>query len=547
MYEDPIALEVFRNALVGVAEDMGEVMRRAALSPMIKERNDRSCAVFSPDVELVGQAEHLPIHLALLVSIVPAALQALDGDLEPGDVCLHNDPYVGGSHLPDLTAISPVYEGDELLGYVAVIAHHGDVGGITPGGVGGITRDILEEGVIIPPLKLCRKGVLADDVMRILKANVRLPREFEGDLLAQIAALQAGVNGIRELANKVGQGRFRQYSKDLLTYSEQRTRKAIADLPSGVAEFTDYVDDDGMGSGPLQIKLRLTISDHSIEADFTGSHPQLPAPVNASLAVTRSAVFFALRCLIDQTIPTTSGCFRLVNVVAPAETIVNAQPPVPVAGGSLETAQRIVDVLFGALAQLVPDRIPAAGMGSHNTIAIGGYDRSTGERFVVCENLSGGGGARRHLDGVSVRRVNLMNTPNNPVEVLERDHPLLVRRVELREDSGGSGRRRGGLGLRKEYEFLSESSVAILSDRKLHRPWGLDGGSAGAGSSHTLIRADGDVVALPSKVQLNVQPGDRLLAETAGGGGYGDPIERSSDALENDHIDGYSGRPDDEV
>lgn len=523
--DDPVGLEVFRNGLVGVAEEMGEVMMRAALSPMIKERNDRSCAVFTSDLRCVAQAEHLPIHLALLVSTVPAALATLRSPLERGDVLVHNDPYVGGSHLPDITMIAPVHDGEgEVLGYCAVIAHMADIGGSTPGGVGGLARDVIEEGLMIPPVRLCRGGEVVGDVMRLLTANVRLPETLEGDLLAQIAALRAGAAGVVRLAGSVGRRRFEAMTAQILEYSERRTRLAIAALPQGEASFEDVLDDDGMGNGPLPIRVRVRVSADGISADFTGSAGQLAAPVNASESVTRSAVFFVLRCLIDPTIPTTSGCFDAVRVDAPEHTIVNARPPAPVGGGSLETAQRIVDALLGALAGIMPEKVTAAGMGSHNTIAIGGH--SAGRRWVITENLSGGGGARAELDGVTCRRVNLMNTPNTPVEVLEREFPLRVVRCEIRDGSGGEGRRRGGDGLLKEYEFLQSATLAILSDRKEHTPWGLAGGGHGQGSLHELVRADGSVEALPSKVALTVAAGERLVARTAGGGGYGPPEQR---------------------
>lgn len=520
---------------------MGEVIKRTALSSMIKERSDRSCAIFTADQLLVAQAEHLPIHLALLTNIVPRALRALGQPLLPGDVCVHNDPYVGGSHLPDVTTISAIYspDGTTLLGYCAVIAHMGDIGGATPGGVGGITHDIIEEGLIIPPMLLCRDGEVVPGVMRLLKANVRTGREFEGDLLAQVAALNAGVKRVQALVETTGVAKYEQLSREVISYSARRTHKAIAALRSCDITFEDVLDDDGMGSDPLPIRARLMIADARIHVDFAGSAEQRPAPVNASLAVTQSAVFYAVRCLIDSTIPTTSGCFEHITVTAPRGSIVNAESPAPVAGGSLETAQRIVDVMFGAFAQLVPERVPAAGMGSHNTIAIGGFFEGTGQRFVLCENLSGGGGARATLDGTSARRVNLMNTPNTPVEVIEREFPVRILRSELRAGSQGDGRHRGGLGLRREYLFLQQCTAAILADRSKHTPWGLFGGDAAQGSAHRLIRRDGSIERLASKVNIRVEAGDRLIAETAGGGGYGPAVERAPQDREADRLAQY--------
>jgi N-methylhydantoinase B len=540
LIDDPVGLEVFRNSLVGAAEEMGEVMQRAALSPMIKERNDRSCAVFTADLQLVAQAEHLPIHLALLVETVPAALARLRAPLGPGDVSIHNDPFVGGSHLPDITAISGIFDGERLLGYCAVVAHMSDIGGSTPGGVGGIARDIIEEGVLIPPVLVARGGAVVEDVLDLLAANVRLPDVIRGDLLAQIAALRAGADAVAALARKVGADRYDTMCRQILEYSEFRTRRAIAALPHGVATFTDVVDDDGQGNGPLPIRVTVTVSANGILADFRGSAEQLAAPVNASLAVTRSAVFFVVRCLIDPSIPTTSGCFGIVDVLTDDHTIVDAAPPAPVGGGSLETAQRIVDTLLGALSQLMAEQVTAAGMGSHNTIAIGGVVGATGKRFVITENLSGGGGARATRDGVSVRRVNLMNTPNTPTEVLERDFPVRIVRSALREGSFGRGRQRGGLGLHKEYLFLQTCTLSILSDRRTNPPWGLFGGGSANGSRHTIVRADGTVEELPSKVALTVHAGDRLVAQTAGGGGYGPESERAPELVAADDLAGHT-------
>lgn len=535
---DPISLEVFRNALNGVAEEMGEVMRRTALSPMIKERNDRSCAIFGPDLQLVAQAEHLPIHLALLINIVPAALDQLGYALGPGDICLHNDPYVGGSHLPDLTMISAIHEPltGELLGYCAVIAHHGDIGGSTPGGIGANVTDILQEGVVIPPLLIAEGGHVNTGVISLLKANVRLPGEIEGDLYAQMAAVAAGDVAVVNLAREYGQTRYLDYLGQLLTYSRERATRALRALPAGVCEFTDVLDDDGTeGSGPLPVSVRISIGGGRLTFDFTGSASQRRAPVNASLAVTQSAVLYTVRCLIDSSIPTTSACFESIEVIAPPGTIVHAQSPVPVAGGSLETAQRIVDVLFGALAQLMPDVIPAAGMGSHNSISIGGHDPVGDTRFVLSENLSGGGGARPRQDGLSARRVNLMNTPNNPIEVIERETPIRIERFALRRNSAGDGNTRGGFGVHKDYLFLEDADVTVLADRSVHRPWGLQGGTSGLGSHHVVVDPDGAERHLGSKFSISVPAGTRLTAMTAGGGGFGDPPDAADNADESEN------------
>lgn len=536
---DPVAVEVCRNALVGVADEMGVIMKRAAFSPMIKERNDRSCAVFTPALELVAQAEHLPIHLALLISAVPAAIRSLGEDqLGPGDVLIHNDPYLAGSHLPDFTTIMPVYVNDTLIAYTAVIAHMTDVGGSVPGGL-GTARDIFEEGIRVPPVRLYRSGELVKDVLDLISANVRTPDLMRGDLLAQAAANKAGEHGVQELGRRLGPDRLLSYMRQILDYTERRTRSEISRLPQGEFRFSDFLDDDGFSDEPVPIHAAIHIGAGSISVDYSGSAEQRRGPVNTALAVTTSATYFVVRCLIDPTIPTTSGCFRSVRVMAPERSVLNADFPAPVGGGSLETAQRVVDVLLGALSEALPEAVTAAGIGGHNTISFGGQWPQSSRTFVITENVSGGGGARSGHDGLNASRINLMNTPNNPIEVFEREAPLLIERYEIRPGSGGDGKYRGGLGTVKQYQSLAHARVSILSDRHRHRPWGLFGGEPGSSSRHWLLRQGAGRTLLASKVNLTLDPGDSLVAATAGGGGYGLPSERSPVARQADVLDGY--------
>lgn len=530
---DPIAIEVARHSLIGVAEEMGSIMKRAAFSPMIKERNDRSCAIFTPDLELVAQAEHLPIHLALLLSTVPAAVEALPDGLGPGDVSIHNDPYVAGSHLPDFTTVMPIFEQDRLLGYSAVIAHMTDVGGSAGGGIAGVAREIFEEGFRVPPVRLYKAGKLDAEVLNLLAANVRIPDNMRGDILAQAAANHAGERGVRRVASRYGADRLLGYMNDIIDYTERRTRAEIEKLPDGVFDFEDFVDDDGNSDEPITIRAVVTITGAELTVDFTGSGEQRQGPVNMALAVLKSAVFFVVRCLIDPTIRTNSGCFRSIKVIAPEGTVVNAQFPAPVAGGSLETAQRAVDTLLGAFSKAVPEAVTAAGMGGHNSLSFSGQWADTGRPFVMGENVSGGWGARAQSDGLDATRAYLFNTPNNPVEVLERESPLLVERVELRQDSGGAGKHRGGLALVKEYRAMGRVRVSILSDRRRFAPWGLFGGAEGATSEHFLVRG-GERTLLPTKTAVNLEAGDHLIAMTAGGGGYGDPADRDPRLVEED-------------
>ncbi len=535
---DAIAIEVCRHALVGVAEEMGTIMKRAAFSAMIREREDRSCALFTPDLELIAQAEHLPIHLALLASTVPAAVRKYGVDrLRTGDILLLNDPYVGGSHLPDFTTIMPVHDGQILIGYAAVIAHMTDVGGSAPGGFAVHAREIVEEGVRVPPVRLYRAGELDDDVLAIIAANVRLGDTLVGDILAQAAANRAGERGLLRLGQRFGRDNLLRYMHEIIAYTERRTRAEIQALPMGTFTFEDYLDDDGRSDEPLLIKVKLTIAESEVVVDFTGSAPQREGPVNTVLAVVQSACFFVLRCLIDPSIPTAAGCFRPLRVIAPEGSIVNARFPAPVGGGSLETAQRIVDALLGAFAQIVPERVTAAGMGSHNSVNFGGRELEGGGRFVLVDNISGGWGARARKDGLSATRVNLMNSPNHPVEVLEQEFPILVERYELRADSAGVGTFRGGHGIVKEYRMLADARVSILSDRHRFAPWGLLGGGPAACSQHVIVGSAG-ARELPSKTVTEIRAGERLIAMTAGGGGYGPPAGREPEAIRAEIRDG---------
>ncbi|GAB3510793.1 hydantoinase B/oxoprolinase family protein [Phytohabitans suffuscus] len=543
MVSDPVTLEVVRHALQGVAEEMGSIMKRAAFSPMIKEREDRSCALFSPDAELVAQAEHLPIHLALLAGVVPDALAWYGKEnLGPGDILLHNDPYIGGSHLPDFTMITPIYRAGRHLGYAAVMAHMTDVGGGTPGGGGGVhAREIIEEGVRIPPVLIYRAGEVNKDVFALLTANVRIPEMIGGDLLAQAAAVRAGERAVGRIAERYGDDRLLELMRELIAYVERRTVDGIRDLPQGTARFVDHVDSDGNSPDPLTLACQVTVADGRIRFDFEGSVGQREGPVNASYAVVRSAAFYAVRCLLDGSIPTNAGCFRAVDVIAPPRTIVNPEPPAPVFGGSLITGQRTVDAIFGALCQLMPDRVTAAGMGSSNSISFGGYDHGRGRAWVLSESIGGGSGARLTKDGLSSSRVNLLNSPNTPVEIIEADYPLRVERYAIRDGSAGAGRRYGGFGTVKEYHLLDDAKVSILSDRGVVPPWGALGGEPGTPTRHLLISGD-EERDLGTKATIVVRAGQRLVAMTAGGGGMGPPRERPDEAVEAHVRDGLVAR-----
>jgi len=514
---DPVSLEVFRHRLSSVPETMGAALERSALSPNIRERRDFSCALFTPEGDLVAQAAHIPVHLGAMPAAVRAALT--QGPLAPGDVVVLNDPFLGGTHLPDITMVSPVYEGPTLVGYLASRAHHADVGGMAPGSM-PLSTEIYQEGMIIPPLKLREGGRLNEALLALICRNVRTPDERRADLLAQIAAHDVGAARLGEIARRTGIAALLAHAQALLDYAERFTRQVIAALPDGQYAFADYLDDDGQDPTPLPIRVTVTIAGDTLTADFTGSAPECLGCLNAVEAVTCSAVYYVVRCLTGETPPANAGAFRPIRVIAPPGTIVNARPPRAVAGGNVETSQRIVDVLLGALAQAAPDRIPAAGQGTMNNVALGGVVH--GQPFAYYETIGGGMGASPQGDGLSGVHVHMSNTRNTPVEALEHVLPVRIRRYALRWGSGGAGRFRGGDGVVREYEFLVPTTVTLLTERRRFAPYGLQGGQPGARGENWLIR-DGGETPLPGKVTLRLQPGDRLRIATPGGGGWGPP------------------------
>jgi N-methylhydantoinase B len=517
---DPLTLEVVRHALAGVAEEMGATLKRTARSPNITEREDCSCAVATPAGELCAQAEHIPVHLGAMPASIAAALERF-GSLAAGDAVLLNDPYAGGSHLNDLTLVSPVFGAGGLLGYVASRAHHADVGGKTPGSMPGDSTDLFQEGLRLPPVLAWRGGEPDPAVLTIVVANSRTPAERLGDLRAQAGANAQGAARLRELARRMGPRALAQAMEDLIAYSEAAVRAGIAALPDGEYGFQDALDSDGAGSAPVPIAVTVRIHGDELTADFTGSSPQVKGNVNAPLAVTVSAVAFAVRAVTGPDIPPTAGGMRPVTVVAPPGTVVNALAPAAVSAGNVETSQRIVDAVFGALAQAVPERIPAASQGTMNNLLIGGSGYG-GVPFAYYETTGGGQGARRGHAGMSGVHTAMTNTKNTPAEALEYAYPLRVRRLELRDGSGGAGRWPGGAGIRRDIEILAEAAtVSLQTDRRSRGPWGLAGGAPGAPGRNLLIR-DGTATELPDKVTLEVRKGDIISLETPGGGGWGE-------------------------
>ncbi len=519
---DPIRLEVFKNLFASVADEMGIVLRKASYSPNIKERRDFSCAVFDAQGNMIAQAAHIPVHLGSMPLSVLAAIQNFDR-LRPGDVILLNDPYHGGTHLPDITLVSPVFLGeDDLLGFVASRAHHADVGGMTPGSM-PIARELYQEGLIIPPIKFFEAGQLNRAVYDLILANVRTPQEREGDLWAQIAANQRGALRLAELVQRYGWEEVSLYMGELLAYTERLTRKLLSSLPSGTYNFEDALDDDGVSPERVPIRVKVQVQGEQAVVDFSGSSPQVRGSLNAVYAITLSAVFYAFRCLIGLDVPNNSGCLAPIQVIAPPGTVVNARSPAPVAGGNVETSQRIVDVLLGALAQAAPGRIPAASQGTMNNLTIGGRDEARDAAFAYYETVAGGMGARPGSDGPSAQHSHMTNTLNTPVEALEFAYPLRVLRYEIRGGSGGKGRFRGGEGIRRDVQVLAPAQVTLITERRRTRPYGLAGGSPGQSGENILIHVDGEEEKLPGKGSFDLKAGEILSLRTPGGGGWGDP------------------------
>lgn len=514
---DPIELELFKNIFVSISEEMGAVLGRTSLSPNIKERKDFSCALFNQKGETFAQGAHIPVHLGAMPLSVQASLRAVS--FENGDLVILNDPYRGGTHLPDITCISPVFIDKKLTFFVANRAHHSDVGGMTPGSM-PLATEIFQEGIIIPPLKLIQRGKLENDILNLILANVRTPEERRGDLLAQIASNEKGKQRLEEIIKKYGLKTILRYTQLIQSYTEKILRETIKDIPDGTYSFADCMDDDGIKDKPIKIGVKITIKNDEAIIDFSPSASQVEGSVNANYAVTCSAVLYVFRCLVEEDIPFNTGLMRPLKIIAPKGTIVNAQYPAATAGGNVETSQRIVDVLLGALSQAIPQKIPAASSGTMNNVAFGGYDPSKNRNFAYYETIGGGMGGSSDHPGLSGVHTHMTNSLNTPLEALENYLPLKIRRYCMRRGSGGEGKNKGGEGIIREYEFFVPAQVTIISERRKFAPYGVHGGEDGKRGKNVLF-SKGKKIDLNSKVNLKVGPGDVLHIETPGGGGYG--------------------------
>jgi N-methylhydantoinase B/oxoprolinase/acetone carboxylase alpha subunit len=514
---DPIELELFKNIFTSISEEMGAVLGRTALSPNIKERKDFSCALFNPQGETFAQGSHIPVHLGAMPLSVQASIDAVS--FEKDDLVILNDPYKGGTHLPDITCISPLFIENALAFFVANRAHHSDVGGMTPGSM-PLATEIFQEGLIIPPLKIIKKGKLDRDVLNLILSNVRTPEERKGDLFAQIAANSKGKQRLEETIKKYGPKKISQYARHIQDYAEKILRETIRSIPDGVYDFEDYMDNDGITEKPVKIQVVITIRGSRAFLDFSSSDAQVEGGINANLAVTSSAVLYVFRCLVEEDIPFNTGLMNPLTIIAPKGSVINAQYPAATAGGNVETSQRIVDVILGALSKAIPERIPAASSGTMNNVAFGGFDPINQTNFTYYETIGGGMGGSSERDGLSGVHTHMTNSLNTPLEALENYLPMRINRYALRKGSGGKGRKRGGEGIIREYKFFVPTQVSIISERRTFAPYGILGGERGK-RGRNLLLSRGKRKILGSKENLRVDPGDILRIETPGGGGYG--------------------------
>ncbi len=515
----PIDLELFRHALLSIADEMGIVLRRTSFSSNIKERRDYSCAVYDRNGQTLAMGDHMPVHLGAMPMSVHYALE--DFNLSPGDVIILNDPFRGGTHLPDITAVRGVFcSGRQQADfYVANRAHHADIGGMTPGSM-GLAREIYQEGLRIPPIRLVTGGQTDQALLRLITANVRTPDERRGDIVAQLMSLERGERRLHALFQTWGGAAASRLGSALLDYSEQRMRSVIASIPDGVYAFEDCMDSDGLTNQPLRIAVAISIKGAHATIDFAGSSPQAAGPVNANLAVATAAVAYVFRCLIRDDVPFTAGLFRPLEIIAPARSIVNAGPPAAMAAGNVETSQRITDVLLGALAQALPEAIPAASSGTMNNFTFGGWDPVRDRAFAYYETIAGGMGASAVAGGLSATHTHMTNSWNTPIEAFERLYPVRITGYRIRKASGGPGQSRGGDGIVREYEFLTAADATLLCDRREHAPYGLQGAHGGAPGRAVHIRKHRETP-VPAKSRIAVAPGDRIRIETPGGGGFG--------------------------
>ena len=533
---DPITFAVLKSGLDSIVDEIAYTVVRTARSEIVKDVMDYSAALCDRQGRMVAQAKTIALHLGAVPEAMTAVLARYGHDLQPGDAIILNDPYSGGMHLPDIFMFVPIFVRDELQAFAVVICHHTDVGGRVAGSNASDSTEIYQEGIRLPVLKLWRGGVLDDTVQRIIALNVRVPDRVLGDLYAQYAACQVGLREVTRLCERHGPEVLQAYMGELLDYAERMTRAEISRWPKGTFHFTDHIDDDGLDDRPIPITVAVTVGADEVTVDYTGSSPQVRGAINATKSYTHSCTYLSVRCALTGDVPNNAGVFRCIKVVVPDGSVLNPLPPAPVAARAL-TGYRICDAMFGALAQIVPDRIPAAGEGGNTVVCLAGT-KPNREPFIIVDMVCGAWGGRPDKDGIEAITNPSQNLSNTPVETLEAQHPVRVEEYSLIPDSCGPGLWRGGLGVRRSYRLLAdEAQLQLRSDRMRFRPWGLAGGGPGRATRNRLER-DGIVEDLPSKVTMRLTKGALVTHEQAGGGGYGDPAARDPKLIEADIQDG---------
>jgi len=539
MTADKLVVEITKHTLTYISEEMAVALRKSAYSPNIRERADHSCAVLDSFGQTIGQAEHIPVHIGSLPLGLRNTLAYLqEKGIEPrvGEMYFLNDPYIAGTHLNDVTVLRPVFLADRLIGYTANKAHHVDVGGVSPASIGTEATDLNQEGVVIEPTKLVESNQLLAEVANEFASKTRMPAVVLGDLRAQVAANLLGDRRLVEFVSKIGIETFTDSCATILDQTHRFTIAEYRKMPKGEFLSEDYVElDDSL----LPIRVNVHLMDERVEADFSGTAPQVEFPLNAVMGVTTSAVTFAIKSLMPAELPPNDGFNRTIGIDAPLGCLVNPVKPAPVAGGNLETSQRIVDAVYRALIEAMPERLPAASHGSMNNLMMGGVHPTTHESWVLYETIGGGYGGRLGLDGVDGVQVNMTNTMNTPIEVIEHYYPIVFESYALRSGTGGDGEWRGGVGIERSFMALSEMQITLLGERKKLRPWGCKGGSQGEASEYLIRKPDETTLTLKAKGSAILKPSDTLIIRTAGGGGYGDPQKRDPKLQAQDLENGY--------
>lgn len=524
---DAVSLEVLRHQLSGIAEEMGHVLIHGSYSPNIKERQDCSTALFDSDGRMVAQAEHIPVHLGAMPEAVETVM---DRNPQPGDAYVLNDPFDGGTHLPDVTIVAPLVVNDEILGYGVTRAHHGDIGGMTPGSMPAGATEIYQEGLRLPVIKLIEDGNIDENILSLILANVRNPDERRADLRAQLAANERANERVSELVDTHGREQILNAFDAVIDYSRERTESQIETIPDGIYKAQDALEGDGITEDPIPIEVAVTVDGKTVDVDFAGTSPQVDGNMNAPLPVSKSAVYFVVRAVTDPDIPPTDGCYQPVTVSAPEGSLLNPIHPAAVVGGNVETSQRVTDVVLSAFAEALPDDIPAQSQGTMNNLIIGGRNDAD---FTYYETIGGGFGGRPARDGMDGVQVGMTNTLNTPIEALEAEYPMRVERYGLRPDSGGDGRHRGGLGIVRSVTVETDATVSLLTERRRVAPAGAQGGDDAATGENYI-----DNKQIPAKTTETVAAGTTVTVKTPGGGGYGEPDKRQSEARQADRLDG---------